>query len=305
MAKAETIMAIAKVIIAAAWADGSVTNDEINSLKDLLFRLPDMTARDWAELEIYIETPIDEAERSRLVDELRKAIAKPSDKELALATLDEVIAADGSVTDAEKEMVEEIKDEIENMGVSILGPMARLLRGPVSRRSTASAPNRELYLEDFMKNKIFYMVSRHGEIGEVDFNIPDATLRKLSLAGGLMARVSYVDREVTEDEFNAIVAALQLNWGISPSEAALVAEVSVSETAKGLDLYRLGRLFFEDTTEDERVRFMEVLFVVAAGDGKVSYEETEDIRLIAKMLKLTHKQFIDAKLKIPREQRPT
>jgi len=37
----------------------------------------------------------------------------------------------------------------------------------------------------------------------------------------------------------------------------------------------------------------------------VSYEETEDIRLIAKILKLTHKQFIDSKLKIPAEQRPT
>jgi len=85
----------------------------------------------------------------------------------------------------------------------------------------------------------------------------------------------------------------------------LVAEVSVSETAKGLDLYRLGRLFFEDTTEDERLRFMDVLLEVAAGDGKVSYEETEDIRLIAKILKLTHKQFIDSKLKIPAEQRPT
>jgi len=156
-----------------------------------------------------------------------------------------------------------------------------------------------------MKNKIFYMVSQHAEIGEVDFNIPDATLRKLSLAGGLMARVSYVDREVTEDEFNAMVKALESAWGISTSEAALVAEVSVSETAKGLDLYRLGRLFFEKTTEDERLRFTDVLFEVAAGDGKVSYEETEDIRLIAKILKLTHKQFIDSKLKIPAEQRPT
>ncbi|MGB2911413.1 MAG: TerB family tellurite resistance protein, partial [Anaerolineales bacterium] len=59
----------------------------------------------------------------------------------------------------------------------------------------------------------------------------------------------------------------------------------------------------ETTTAEQRVRFLDVLFAVADGDGRVSYEETEEIRLIAKMLKLTHRQFIDAKLKIPSEQR--
>lgn len=44
--KTNVIMALAKVMIAAAWADGSVNNDEINSLKDLLFQLPEMTDSD-------------------------------------------------------------------------------------------------------------------------------------------------------------------------------------------------------------------------------------------------------------------
>ena len=70
-----------------------------------------------------------------------------------------------------------------------------------------------------------------------------------------------------------------------------------------MDYYRLSRRFFESTTEDERVRFMDALFAVADADGRVSYEEIEEIRTIATVLKLTHKQFIDAKLKIPRERR--
>jgi uncharacterized tellurite resistance protein B-like protein len=70
-----------------------------------------------------------------------------------------------------------------------------------------------------------------------------------------------------------------------------------------LDYYRLSRRFFESTTEDERVHFMDALFAVADGDSGVSYEEIEEIRTIAIVLKLTHKQFIDAKLKIPRERR--
>ncbi|UCD99603.1 MAG: TerB family tellurite resistance protein, partial [Chloroflexota bacterium] len=102
---------------------------------------------------------------------------------------------------------------------------------------------------------------------------------------------------------DSMVSAIQRTWNLSDLEAALVAETAVSTISKGLDYYRLSRRFFESTTEEERVRFMDALFAVANGDGYVSYEEIEEIRTISMVLKLTHKQFIDAKLKIPRENR--
>ena len=120
-----------------------------------------------------------------------------------------------------------------------------------------------------------------------------------------MARVAYVDREVSDSEFEAMLAALEDNWDISKEAATLVAGVAVDEISKDLDYYRLTRRFFEHTTEIERVRFLDVLFAVADADGQVSFEETEEIRTISKMLKLTHKQFINAKLKIPRQRRTT
>lgn len=301
MANENTIKTIAKVMIAAAWADGSVSPEEINSLKDLLFQLPDMTASDWSELDIYIETPVGEAERIRLEEELLAQLTTPEDKALAIAALNEVVSADGRVSDSERAVLEEIKPMIESADVAILGPLSRLIRGSINRRSqeAANAPNREVYLEDFTHNKIFYLVSRRLELKSEDISVSEPMLRKLSLAGGLMAYVAYVDQEVTEAEFDAMADILEAKWGASTVEAALVAEVAVSETSKGLDIYRLSREFFETTTAEQRVRFLDVLFAVADGDGRVSYEETEEIRLIAKMLKLTHRQFIDAKLKIP------
>ena len=301
MANENTIKTIAKVMIAAAWADGSVSPEEINSLKDLLFQLPDMTASDWSELDIYIETPVGEAERIRLEGELLVQLKTPEDKALAIAALNEVVSADGRVSDSERAVLEEIKPMIESADVAILGPLSRLMRGSIKRRSqeAANAPNREVYLEDFTHNKIFYLVSRRLELESEDISVSEPVLRKLSLAGGLMAHVAYVDQEVTEAEFDAMADILEAKWGASTVEAALVAEVAVSETSQGLDIYRLSREFFETTTSEQRVLFLDVLFAVADGDGRVSYEETEEIRLIAKMLKLTHRQFIDAKLKIP------
>jgi uncharacterized membrane protein YebE (DUF533 family) len=55
MSDATFILTLGKVIIAAAWADGEVAHDEMNCLKDLLFRLPGLTGREWAMLEMYTE----------------------------------------------------------------------------------------------------------------------------------------------------------------------------------------------------------------------------------------------------------
>lgn len=305
MPKTNVIMALAKVLIAAAWVDGSIDNDEINSLKDLLFQLPEMTASDWAELDIYIETPVGEAERDRLVAELQESLASSEEKSMALTMIDELVSADGEVSDEELAAAEEIKSSIREANVGVFRGMGKFLGNSMNRRSQAieNAPNRELYLDDYVKNKVFYDVSRRLELEDNAIDIPERELRRLSLAGGLMARVAYVDHEVQDGEFDAMVGAIQNNWSLSDIEAALVAESAVSAITKGLDYYRMSRRFFESTTEDERVHFMDALFAVADGDEGVSYEEIEEIRTIATVLKLHHKQFIDAKLKIPRERR--
>jgi uncharacterized tellurite resistance protein B-like protein len=307
MAHSDVIMSLAKVIIAAAWAEGEMSNDEINSLKDLLFRLPEMTASDWARLEMYIEEPVDPAERARLVEDLKARMATRSEKEMALDALGEMIQADGMVTESEQEVVREIKASIQDADVGLLPSLSRLVRGPVQRRSeaVAGAPNREIYLEDYLKNRIFYQVRRRLENEDLDIDLPEAKLRKLSLAGGLMAQVAFVDQEIKDQEFDTMVEALQTNWEVSRTEACLVAEVATSEVGKELDFYRLCRQFFEHTSREERLHFLDVLFSVAAGDGQATYQEIEEIRSISKMLKLSHRQFIEAKLKLPRDKRAT
>jgi len=305
MAKSNLILTLAKVIIAAAWADGKVSHEEINCLKDLLFRIPDLSAKDWAGLEIYMSAPIGLEERERLLKELQMALRSRSDRELALSALDDLIHADGEITDEEARVADEIKAAIQSAGVGILGGMSKLISGPIQRRSQALAvaPNREVFLDDFIKNRVFYDVRRRLDESHVQLDLPEEELWKLSLAGGLMARVSHVDREVTEGETSTMLRSLQQNWDLSEEAATIVVEVAISDVATNMDYFRMAREFFSCTTEQERVRFLDVLFAVADADGGVSHEEIEQIRFISRHLKLTHQQFIDAKLKIPRKRR--
>ena len=100
-----------------------------------------------------------------------------------------------------------------------------------------------------------------------------------------------------------MVDALHEHWHLDAEQAAFVAGVAISETASLMDRYRLAREFATVCGPLERAEFLDVLFAVAAADGVASYDEIEEIRGIAQTLKLSHRQFIDAKLKLPRERR--
>jgi uncharacterized tellurite resistance protein B-like protein len=305
MQKTRVIKSLAKVIIAAAWADGNIAHEELNSLKDLLFLLPEMTASDWAELDIYIEEPVGEEERRRLIEELRSSLGGSSDRKLALEALQTVIEADGKISEEEQQALQEIKDELVHAGAGILGHFSRLVRSPIQRRTQvyANIPNREEHLVDFMRDKVYYSLNRLLQQEGKHIDLSESDLRKLSLAGGLMARVANVDGNIQPEELEVIAHAIEVNWHIPREQADLVAEVAALEISRGMDTYRLTRRFFESTSEKERLDFLDVLFAIADGDGFVSYAEIEDIRTIATVLKLRHKQFIAAKLRIPRERR--
>lgn len=299
------IMSLAKVLAAAAWVDGEPSHDEINSVKDLLFRLSELSAQQWASLQMYIEDPVGEAERWRLVEDLRNAIRSLEDKDLAIEMLHDLMMADGQVTPEEERVAAEIEAAIESADIGVMGMFSRLLDGMTSRRSAAlaGAPNREDYFEDYVKNKVYYGLRRRLDTGEAELDLQEDVLRTLALAGGVMAQVARASRGVTKQEMATMVEALKTYWHLPPEQARFVAEVAVDKTASQLDRYRLVREFADACTYEERADFLNVLFAVAAADGLASFREIEEIRKIAENLKLSHQDFITAKLKVPRDQR--
>jgi uncharacterized tellurite resistance protein B-like protein len=297
----DTIMSLAKVIIAAAWADGAIAEDEELCLKDLLWRLPEVTAQRWDELAIYLDSPVDEAERRRLIAELQGQISRADQRELALSKLDELVNADGVVSERERAVVAEVRTALESSDVGLWGSLSRLLIGRRAQ-ATTGAPNREVYLNDFVRNRVYYQLRQQLAAQGVVWDVPDAELRRLGLAGGLLALVAHVADGAADEERAAIVAVLRQAWPLPEESAALVAEVALSGGGQ-LDFYRLVREFAEATTEEERRRFLDALFGVAAADGAATFEEVEQIRLVAIGLKLSHAEFIAAKMKLSPEQR--
>jgi uncharacterized tellurite resistance protein B-like protein len=305
MANETLILTLAKVLVAAAWADGEVQPEEINSLKDLLFHLPEITGREWAMLEMYIDLPIGEDERSRLIEQLQASLRTRKDKALALQALKGMIAADGEISEQEKKVAAEIQAAIEAADTGLFKQVGSALFAPLSQRveQTSEAPNREAHFEDFIKNRVYFGLQLRLQNEGISLEIPDDKLRMLSLAGGLMARVALADSEVRDSERETLARILKEKWKIASTEADFVTEVALSEISLTMDYFRLTRRFFEMTGEQERIRFLDVLFAIAAADGMATNEEIEEIRNLTRALKLTHQDFINAKLKLPRNLR--
>ncbi|MFN2136162.1 MAG: TerB family tellurite resistance protein, partial [Candidatus Promineifilaceae bacterium] len=152
------MLSLAKVLIAAAWADGEITLDEQNSLRDIIFHLSDsavtLSAQEWALLEMYIESPIGADERTTLVAELQDAIRNKAERDFVLNALQQMAFADGVSGGEEQQVIQEITDAIEQADTGLLDGLNRLLGRTLSRRSAAvaGAPDRAVYFEDYLNN---------------------------------------------------------------------------------------------------------------------------------------------------------
>jgi len=66
---------------------------------------------------------------------------------------------------------------------------------------------------------------------------------------------------------------------------------------RGLDRAILISEYVANATFDERVELLDLLFAVAAADRVLTFTELEELRSISAALGLSHRQYIDAKLR--------
>lgn len=299
------VIDLSKLMIAAAWADNELDDDEIDALKDLLFTLPELSVKDWTVLEMYIDSPVSKKEADRLLQNVLDHIRSEGDKQFVISAFTRMVEADGVITDKEKEFLEQLKEAIDGKKTGLFSHFTRIIGGAVKNRTDAydSGVQREERIDDYLKNAIYFQLVTELESSGKHIDLPDEQVRKLCLTAGLLARVSWVDEHIAESEIETIQEIIAETWDLSEDEAHLITKISVSRVAQGLDYYRLTRRYYERTTVGERKVFLETLFRIANSSGKTSHKEIEDIRTIAEHLHLAHSDFIDAKLSVSDKDR--
>ena len=128
-------MDLAKLLIAAAWADGKLQKEEENSLKDLIFTLGDINSEQWVELEIYMDSAVNAEETQILLGRVLENIKTHQDKQLVIATLRKLFEADGVVGDEEENLLEEFEEAVMSVSTTLTAGLTKMLKSCINKRS--------------------------------------------------------------------------------------------------------------------------------------------------------------------------
>lgn len=286
---------LAKLLIAAAWADGDIHTDEINVLKDLIFNLAGISGEDWQLLELYMDSPVSEEETLHLLEDVMAMVSNSSDKLLISNTLRELIESDGNATKEEEQFIKKVEQALAGVRTNPVSMLGGFLKKSLSFKSK-DVPKREKHFHEYVKNTVYYQL--HHDDKHRKFTVDDSFLRKLCLKAGLLARVCFQDGEPDAEEIKTVTNVLKELGNISEEEASMLVEAGFNRAARGLDYGHICRSYFEITEYEERCDFLNVLFKAAAASNGSCHEEIETIRDISIHLKIPHSKFVEAKLTV-------
>ena len=285
MVRTSNALALLKVLATAAWADSTFSQSEMNYIKELARRFS-LEDEEWFALQPYLEDPPMEDEPEAVLRDLLTRIGSPSERKAVVNHIEGVIAADDRISPEETALLrryEEILNE-----PSSLDLMVKRLKGLLNTQQ----PHSTMDLDEFLRNKILFKLRR--KTGNVRIT-PE--VHRLALLGGLMGVVAQADHDIDSRELEEIRRQLQARGDFDDVSMEILLAIIHEESVRGLDRHRLIAEYARDTTLDDRVELMDLLFGVAAADGGLTHLELEELRAISSALRLSHKQYINAKLR--------
>jgi uncharacterized tellurite resistance protein B-like protein len=131
----------------------------------------------------------------------------------------------------------------------------------------------------------------------VSENHAEATSHDIHVATcALLLEMSNIDGEFSEVEKKNILSILKKNFQLSDENAAALLEASNEELKNSNDLWRFASLINKNYSIEEKERIIEMIWRVAYADGHLDKHEDYLVHKLAKLLRLSHKQLIEAKL---------
>jgi uncharacterized tellurite resistance protein B-like protein len=119
----------------------------------------------------------------------------------------------------------------------------------------------------------------------------------------LMLETATADSEYSEEESVHMVQTLRKRFKLSQDDAEELMEVARQRRDDSFDLWQFTNQINLNCPIDEKLEIVEELWRVVYADGRLDGHEDYLMHKFRKLLNLTHKQLIDAKMKVLEETR--
>jgi len=91
---------------------------------------------------------------------------------------------------------------------------------------------------------------------------------------------------------------LKNQYSLSDEDALALMDDAREEITKSIDLWQFTNMINQNYTEEEKIRVIETIWKVVYADGILEKHEDYLVHQLGKLLRLTHSQLIEAKLKV-------
>lgn len=291
-----------KVLTTIAWADGEVSQSELNILKSF-YRKFDLERHELDELKPYLNAPVPKNEKDLLYRQMIAELSTPSEKKEIVNALENMIQAHKRMRGEERKLADQFSEWLDKTSFTkrSLGRIRNLFQKTIFEHARDPNPDMEKYFKRRVLKKIELKSSNSGVITK----LPEDKLYFLCLLGTLMSSIAHVDGHFDPAEKKALKACLSKQFSLKGKELTLLFEVVEEQGRKDFDFHEVITEINRLTSYNDRLRFMECLFVVAAADGEIAYEEGEEIRRITKAMRISHDVFIQAKVRAKKAAKKT
>ncbi len=116
----------------------------------------------------------------------------------------------------------------------------------------------------------------------------------------LFLEIARIDGSFSEAETETILAVLKEKYGLSREHADALFEAADRELKESVDLWQFARLINENYSVEEKIEVIEMLWQIVYVDGKLDKYEDFLMHKLEKLLRLSHRQLIEAKMKVLR-----
>ncbi len=117
----------------------------------------------------------------------------------------------------------------------------------------------------------------------------------------LFLEMAKIDGEFSEEEQRHIVSFLKEEYRLSDETVGDLMEAAAEELRESIDLWRFARRINNFYSEDEKTRIIEMMWRIVYVDGTLDRHEDYLIRKLSRLLRLPHRLFIEARMRVEKE----
>ena len=112
----------------------------------------------------------------------------------------------------------------------------------------------------------------------------------------LLIEAAHVDGECSDEEMSHVIETLTDKCGVLKEDIDELIEKAYQKRKDAIDLFAFTRYLNQNYSKEEKLKVMESVWRVIHIDGRLEGHEDHFAHKLANLLRLTHKELIDAKI---------